>query len=91
MLTSLRIQNIALVSEAELDFDRGLSVLTGETGAGKSVIVTALSLALEIGPTVNMSATAPAVDWSKRSFLCRECRRNTARISPTTSSRTRSK
>ncbi len=46
MLTSLRIQNIALVSEAELDFDKGLSVLTGETGAGKSVIVTALSLAL---------------------------------------------
>ncbi len=46
MLKSLRIDNIALVESAELRFERGLSVLTGETGAGKSVIVTALSLAL---------------------------------------------
>ncbi|MEW6049481.1 MAG: DNA repair protein RecN [Candidatus Zixiibacteriota bacterium] len=46
MLTSLKIQNIALVAEADLAFDKGLTVLTGETGAGKSVIVTALSLAL---------------------------------------------
>lgn len=46
MLTRIKIQNIALLDEAELTFDKGLSVLTGETGAGKSVIVTALSLAL---------------------------------------------
>jgi DNA repair protein RecN (Recombination protein N) len=46
MLTKLVIENVALVERAELTFDRGLSVLTGETGAGKSVVVTALSLAL---------------------------------------------
>jgi DNA repair protein RecN (Recombination protein N) len=46
MLTSLKIRNIALVVEADLEFDKGLIVLTGETGAGKSVIVTALSLVL---------------------------------------------
>jgi DNA repair protein RecN (Recombination protein N) len=46
MLTKLKIQNIALVTEAELLFGPGMSVLTGETGAGKSVIVTALGLAL---------------------------------------------
>lgn len=46
MLTRLYIQNIALVTEAELQFRPGMSVLTGETGAGKSVIVTALGLAL---------------------------------------------
>ncbi len=46
MLLSLTINNIALVDRAELSFDPGLSVLTGETGAGKSVIVTALSLVL---------------------------------------------
>lgn len=46
MLTRLVIQNIALVTEAELTFEPGMSALTGETGAGKSVIVTALGLAL---------------------------------------------
>jgi DNA repair protein RecN (Recombination protein N) len=46
MLTKLYIQNIALVTETELLFGPGMSTLTGETGAGKSVIVTALGLAL---------------------------------------------
>ncbi len=46
MLTKLKIENIALVDDIELTFEPGLSVLTGETGAGKSVIVTALALAL---------------------------------------------
>ncbi len=45
MLTKLHIENIALVDEVELTFEPGLSVLTGETGAGKSVVVTALALA----------------------------------------------
>lgn len=46
MLTKLIVENIALVPYAEMDFGPGLIVLTGETGAGKSVIVSALSLAL---------------------------------------------
>jgi DNA repair protein RecN (Recombination protein N) len=46
MLTRLSIENIALLDKAELTFEPGLSVLTGETGAGKSVIITALGLAL---------------------------------------------
>ncbi|MCD6249885.1 MAG: DNA repair protein RecN [candidate division Zixibacteria bacterium] len=46
MLRRLKIQNFALVDDLELKFDRGLSALTGETGAGKSVIVTALGLVL---------------------------------------------
>lgn len=46
MLTKLIVENIALVPYAELDFGPGLCVLTGETGAGKSVVVQALSLAL---------------------------------------------
>ncbi len=39
MLKQLLIRNVALVDELAVDFDRGLNVLTGETGAGKSIIV----------------------------------------------------
>ncbi|MCK6549268.1 DNA repair protein RecN [Myxococcota bacterium] len=46
MLTHLRIENIALVDHIELELGRGLNVLTGETGAGKSVLVNSLSLVL---------------------------------------------
>jgi DNA repair protein RecN (Recombination protein N) len=46
MLTTLRIRNLALVADLTLEFERGLTVLTGETGAGKSVILGALSLVL---------------------------------------------
>jgi len=44
MLTSLRIQNLALVEDLSLEFQGGFTVLTGETGAGKSLLVDALSL-----------------------------------------------
>ncbi|HWQ08920.1 MAG TPA: AAA family ATPase, partial [Holophaga sp.] len=44
MLTSLRIQNLALVEDLALEFTGGFTVLTGETGAGKSLLVDALSL-----------------------------------------------
>lgn len=46
MLTTLRIRNLALVADLTLEFERGLTVLSGETGAGKSVILGALSLVL---------------------------------------------
>lgn len=46
MLKSLYISNYALISELQIDFDKGFSVITGETGAGKSIILGALSLIL---------------------------------------------
>jgi DNA repair protein RecN (Recombination protein N) len=46
MLTLLRIANYAIVDEIEVELDRGFSVMTGETGAGKSILVDALGLAL---------------------------------------------
>ncbi|MCL2229296.1 MAG: AAA family ATPase, partial [Firmicutes bacterium] len=39
MITSLHIQNVALVDDVEIEFGKGLNVLTGETGAGKSIII----------------------------------------------------
>jgi DNA repair protein RecN (Recombination protein N) len=46
MLTALSIANIVLIEWLDLDFEAGLGVLTGETGAGKSILLDALGLAL---------------------------------------------
>jgi DNA repair protein RecN (Recombination protein N) len=46
MLTSLAIRDVVLIEALELDFGAGLGVLTGETGAGKSILLDALGLAL---------------------------------------------
>ncbi|HEX3423212.1 MAG TPA: DNA repair protein RecN [Sphingomicrobium sp.] len=46
MLRQLSIRNIVLVEQLELEFENGLGVLTGETGAGKSILLDALGLAL---------------------------------------------
>ena len=44
MLQSLRIRNLALLDEVELEFETGFTAVTGETGAGKSILLGALSL-----------------------------------------------
>jgi DNA repair protein RecN (Recombination protein N) len=46
MLTSLTIKNYALIDAAEIAFDSGLNIVTGETGAGKTILIDALNLVL---------------------------------------------
>lgn len=46
MLLSLHVKNLALIDEAEVFFEPGLNILTGETGAGKSVLIGSINLAL---------------------------------------------
>ncbi|EIM76189.1 DNA repair protein RecN [Nitratireductor aquibiodomus RA22] len=46
MLSHLSIRDIVLIERLDMDFSGGLSVLTGETGAGKSILLDSLSLAL---------------------------------------------
>src|SRR5690606_27631017 len=46
MLTHAHISDFAIIDLLELDFDTGLTVLTGETGAGKSILIDAMGLAL---------------------------------------------
>ena len=46
MLSQLSIRDIVLIERLDLQFESGLSVLTGETGAGKSILLDSLSLAL---------------------------------------------
>ncbi|WP_338426503.1 DNA repair protein RecN [Sphingopyxis kveilinensis] len=74
MLTALSIANIVLIERLDLDFEAGLGVLTGETGAGKSILLDALGLALGARADsalvrqgtdkaqVTASFTAPAAD-----------------------------
>ena len=46
MLTTLQVRDLAIIDEVEVSFGRGLNVVTGETGAGKSILIDALSLVL---------------------------------------------
>ncbi len=57
MLRSLRIQHFALIEEAQLDFEQGFTVFTGETGSGKSIILAAAQLIL--GERADLQVIAP--------------------------------
>ena len=46
MLQSLHVKNLALIEEAEVEWKEGLNILTGETGAGKSLLLGSVHLAL---------------------------------------------
>ena len=50
MITQLTIQNFGLIDRLSLEFGEGLNVLTGETGAGKSIIIDAVGLLLGAKP-----------------------------------------
>jgi DNA repair protein RecN (Recombination protein N) len=54
MLEEIRIHNFAIIDSLELEFDRGLNVITGETGAGKSIIIDAVELLLGGKPDAAM-------------------------------------
>jgi DNA repair protein RecN (Recombination protein N) len=54
MLQSLAIQNYTLINQIEIDFKNGFSVITGETGSGKSILLGALGLVLGQRPDTNI-------------------------------------
>lgn len=60
MLSALRIENFAIVKSLELEFSSGMSAFTGETGAGKSIMIDALMLAM--GGRAEASAIRPGED-----------------------------
>jgi len=79
MLNHIQIRNFAIVDELSIDFSDGMSVLTGETGAGKSILLDALNLCLgdradsntirhgteraEISATFSVTPDSPAYNW----------------------------
>ena len=85
MLKFLAIRDFVIVSSLELDFSPGFTVLTGETGAGKSILIDALSLALgergdaamvrngceraEIAAEFDVGAMQPVQDWLREQEL----------------------
>src|SRR3989442_1115652 len=60
MLTELRVRDLAVIADVTLPFQPGLNVLTGETGAGKSMVVAALSLLL--GERASVDVVRPGAD-----------------------------
>lgn len=46
MISHISIKNFAIIKNTEIDFEKGLNIITGETGAGKSIVIEAISLAL---------------------------------------------
>ena len=58
MLTTLRIKNLALVADLTLELRPGCNVITGETGAGKSIIIGALNQSMHTGGRVAVALTA---------------------------------
>ncbi len=80
MLTELRIQNYAVIEDLSVRLEGGLVVLTGETGAGKSIIVGALSLVLGERATIDViragearATVEAAFDVSQREDIRRRC------------------
>jgi DNA repair protein RecN (Recombination protein N) len=85
VLNHLHIRNLAVVDEVEAELEAGMTVLTGETGAGKSILVDALSLALgsradsdavrpgaqraEVVATFTPAAQSPALSWLRENDL----------------------
>lgn len=60
MLKNVYIKNLALIEEADIDYSNGLNIMTGETGSGKSIIITALNTAL--GEKANKSMIRTGAD-----------------------------
>lgn len=61
MLKTLTVWNFALLEQVEIDFDKGLNILTGETGAGKSILVDAMGAIL--GKRISSEMIRTGSDW----------------------------
>lgn len=63
MLAHLHVKNLALIEEIEVEFGPGLNILTGETGAGKSILLGSMQLILGGKTSKNMIRRMPLMHW----------------------------
>ena len=72
MLIQLDIENIAVIERASIEFNKGLNVITGETGAGKSLLINSLNMVL--GARTTRELIREGADFAKVSaiFFCKE-------------------
>ena len=68
MLQSLHVHNFALIEDAEVDFSGGFTVFTGETGAGKSILIDAFGIALGGRAAAGMVRTGTDAFWVQAVF-----------------------
>ncbi len=74
MLSVLHIENIAVIEQADIVFNQGFNVLTGETGAGKSIVIDAISAILGEQAYRDMVGLArPRPRSGRCSGRCRSC------------------
>ncbi|MBR1741251.1 MAG: AAA family ATPase, partial [Lachnospiraceae bacterium] len=72
MLLNLHVKNLAIIDEAEVDFSKNLNVLTGETGAGKSIIIGSISTALGGKVSKDMIRSGAEYALTELTFLIEE-------------------
>ncbi len=85
MLEELRVENLLLIERAELRLGPGLNVLTGETGAGKTVLAHALDLLLGGKPRAGIVRPGASEAYVEGSFSCpTRCAPSSASGSPRT-------
>lgn len=84
MLKNLSIENVAVIEKASVDFSSGFNVLTGETGAGKSIIIDSINMILgartsrdlirhgsseaRVSAFLRISARLPQKSWQKTAY-----------------------
>ena len=90
MLVHLSIQDLALVERLELELGPGLNVLTGETGAGKSVLIGALSLVLGARSSAERATVEPDAEPFYASAPCMRGLRSPGRAGSSRPGRPRS-
>ena len=67
MLVSLMVKNLALIESAEVTFGKGLNILSGETGAGKSILMGSVNMAL--GGKVSKDVIRTGADYAHAEHL----------------------
>lgn len=85
VLEEMRIRSLGVIDDAVVELSPGFTAVTGETGAGKTMVVTSLGLLLGDAPTRHSSASAPGPRWSRGGSRCppaRRCSRAPRRRAP---------